>query len=132
MNKQFDVRRFFKWLGLSIAVIMAIAIPLGLVGPTRPDTNGYDSAVTAANVSADVANATASGAPQQQVVNGWLARDLMVIQIRQRNDELALLHLAVALMIGTLLAIVVAGVAASRGRSDDAETPSATDLTATE
>jgi hypothetical protein len=110
----FDTRRFFAYLGVALFVLMAIAIPLGLVGPTKPDTAGYNSAVSAALRDADTNESTAQGAPQQAVVNGWLARDLMEIQIKQNNDELVLLHLGVVVLIGALLAIVIAGGAAAR------------------
>lgn len=114
MGSGFDVKRFFGYLGVSLVVLLAIAVPLGLVGPTKPDTKAYDKAVTRALADADANEATAEGAPQQAVVNGWLARDLMEVQIKQNNDELVLLHLTVAVLIAALLAVVIAGGAAAR------------------
>ncbi len=38
-------------------------------------------------------NANAESAPQQQVVNGWVARDLLTIQTRELNDALRSLDL---------------------------------------
>ncbi len=99
-------------------LLLAIAIPLGVVGPTKPDTKGHDSAVTAALSNAASNNLSAQGAPQQAVVNGWLARDLMEIQIRQNNDELVLLHLTVAVLIAALLSVIIAGGTAVRGKRD--------------
>ena len=110
---------FFAYLGIAFFVLMAIAIPLGLVGPTRPDTKGYDSAVKAALKDADSNNSTAQGAPQQAVVNGWLARDLMEIQIKQNNDELVLLHLAVVVLIGALLTMSNCGLCGGAGKGPD-------------
>jgi hypothetical protein len=104
-------------LGIAIVVLIAVAIPWGLVGPTKPDTKAYDKAVSAALLEAKVNESSASGAPQQQVVNGWLARDLMEVQIKQSNDELVLMHLIVAVLVGALLALVVGGLVATASRS---------------
>jgi hypothetical protein len=133
MQTTFDTRRFFMALAISIGILTIIAIPLGLIGPTKPNTKGYDKAVRAALAEADVNESSASGAPQQQVVNGWLARDLMEVQIKQTNDALTLQHLTVALLVGMLIAITIAGLTAIRtpsaGANDgDAEVPSALQL----
>ena len=117
MDTRINPRTFFAVLGVALFLFVAIAIPIGLVGPTKPDTKGYDAATKAALADADANNATAEGAPQQAVVNGWLARDLTEIQINQNNDELVLLHLVVSVLVAALLAVVVAGVWAAAAAS---------------
>src|ERR1043165_1599577 len=95
MDTRINPRTFFAVLGVALFLFVAIAIPIGLVGPTKPDTKGYDAATKAALADADANNATAEGAPQQAVVNGWLARDLTEIQINQNNDNPGLFNLVV-------------------------------------
>jgi hypothetical protein len=122
MQNDFDTGRFFKVLGLALLVLLAVAVPLGLIGPTKPDTKGYNSAVNAALAAAASNNSSAQGAPQQAVVNGWLARDLMEIQIKQNDDELVLLHLSVVVLIAALVAVIIAGgVAATGGRAEESD-----------
>jgi hypothetical protein len=104
------MQSFGRRFGLVFLVCVAIAIPLGLVGPTKPDTDGYDKATVAALSDADANEKTSSGAPQQQVVNGWLNRDLLLIQIKQTNDLLTLLHLVAALLIALAIATSLAMV----------------------
>ena len=123
MDNGFAPRRFFVYLGIALIALIAIAAPLGLLGPTKTGTSGYTSAVKSALADATANNATSDGAPQQAVVNGWLARDLMEIQInqnndqiKQNNDELVLLHLSLTVLLAALLAIVIAGTAAAKAK----------------
>lgn len=113
-----NMRRFAIALGLLIAV----AIPLGLIGPTKPETSKYDSAVATALADATGNERTASGAPQQAVVNGWLNRDLAIIHIDQNNDLLVLTHAITALLVAVTLAAVI-GAAGRRKDSPPAAQP---------
>ena len=106
-----NLRRF----AIALALLIAVAIPLGLIGPTRPQTAKYDTAVTTALSDATGNERTASGAPQQAVVNGWLLRDLAIIQIEQNNDLLVLTHAVTALLV----AVTVAAVIGASGRRKD-------------
>jgi beta-lactamase regulating signal transducer with metallopeptidase domain len=110
------IRKFAIALGL----LVLAAIPMGLVGPTKPDTKGYDSAVSAALANAEMNNSSASGAPQQQVVNGWVARDLAVVQIKQNNDMLMLMHVVAALLLTLVLAVVFTGLSMRRKGEQEA------------
>jgi hypothetical protein len=106
---------FLRRVAVALAVIVAVAIPFGLVGPTKPDTDAYNKAASTALSDAVLNETTAQGAPQQAVVNGWLLRDLTLIQIKQNNDLLVLEHLIAALAVGGVLAVVIsAGLYARR------------------
>ena len=118
MNSTLDLRKFFKVLGLSLLAIMVIAVPLGLFGPTKPDTKGYESAVGSARSTADINESRAEGAPQQSVVNGWHLNELAEIEIRQTNDLLTLLHLIAVVLLGTVAAVIIAGVSAVRPKGE--------------
>jgi hypothetical protein len=98
-----NMRKF----ALVLALLAVIAIPFGLVGPTKPDTASYNTALAGAIVDDASNNVRADGAPQQAVVNGWVARDLAIIQIRQNNDLLALTHMMTALMVALVLAVII-------------------------
>jgi hypothetical protein len=125
-------RKFAIVLGL----LLLVAVPFGLLGPTKPDsydtdtydTSAYDTAVSEALSDAASNEARSQGAPQQAVVNGWLARDLAIIQIEQANDEitqnvtrirqtndlLILEHTIAAVLVAVVLALVCVGLIARR------------------
>jgi hypothetical protein len=129
-----NARRFAVVLGL----LLVVAVPIGLLGPTKPDLKAYDtgtydtaaynSAVAAALSDATTNEARSQGAPQQAVVNGWLARDLAVIQIKQANDEinqnvtrirqtndlLVLEHMIAAMLVAVVLALILVGLTGRR------------------
>ena len=129
-------RKFAIVLGL----LLVVSVPVGLLGPTKPDLEAYDtdtydtgvynSAVSAALRDATTNEARSQGAPQQAVVNGWLARDLAIIQIKQANDEinqnvtrirqtndlLVLEHMIAAILVAVVLALVFVGIS---GRKQD-------------
>lgn len=118
-----DAAKFFKRLGVTLLVLLVIAVPLGLVGPTKPDTGGYEDARAEALAVADLNESRAEGAPQQAVVNGWLARDLALIDISQQNDQLALLHFIAALLVAVVLAVAIAGFGLARARQPASPPP---------
>ena len=61
------------------------------------ETTNYQLLVDAALSDFDANNARAEGAPQQQVVNGWVARDLLQIVTRQNEAQADTLDSIVAL-----------------------------------
>lgn len=63
-----------------LAAAAAIALALNTAASDRTDD------VTSALFEADVNEGMADSAPQQQVVNGWVAKDLLEIQARQLDD----------------------------------------------
>lgn len=75
--------------GLAACAIAAVVIALNAPSSsTREDI--FALAINEALDSWELNNGNAEGAPQQQVVNGWAAKDLLEIQTRQTNDLLAL------------------------------------------
>lgn len=79
---------------LVVAAIAAGIIASSVLGSatlgssTEADIEAYKDATRSALSDADTNEANAEGAPQQQVVNGWLARDLALIQIDQNSAQL--------------------------------------------
>lgn len=81
-----DIRKF----GAGLIAVLAIVV-LFVAGPTEADrspTADYARMLTAAQSDYDTNDARTSGAPQQQVVNGWFARDALTIQVMQLTDLL--------------------------------------------
>lgn len=103
-------------LSFAILVLLAVAVPFGLA-PDKPDTEGYTSAVQSVLDDAEQAEDRASGAPQQAVVNGWIARDLLVIQSRQNNDLLTYQHTVATLLVVLIGALAWVGFAITRAPS---------------
>lgn len=91
-------------IGILLLVLLAVAVPLGLA-PGKPDTSGYKAEVAAAQVLADMNEESASGAPQQQVVNGWHEQDLLETMIAQNNDMLQYQHTTSVLLVVAVLAV---------------------------
>jgi hypothetical protein len=85
-----DIRR----VGLAVLAIGALAI-FFLMEPDPPEAGSLNLSATNYQSLIDVAmsdynanDALTDSAPQQQVVNGWVARDLLQIQARQLADVL--------------------------------------------
>lgn len=104
----------FLRVALVVLAIVAGAVALNVLGPSKPDTDQYTSLTTAALVDAELNETNAEGAPQQAVVNGWVARDLAAIQIQQNNDLLEQQTktnqiLFVGLVVGSLFLATLGG-----------------------
>lgn len=69
----------------------------------------HNAEVVAALAAADANNSIAEGAPQQQVVNGWVARDLLAIISAQLDEQNAASDRKVPLllMLGVLALVVI-------------------------
>lgn len=81
-------------VGLAILSVAAIAVFL-LMEPDPPEEGAinlsaanYQQLIDVAMSDYDANDALADSAPQQQVVNGWVARDLLQIQALQFADLL--------------------------------------------
>ncbi len=79
-------------IGAALIAAAAIGIFFGMA-PADPDLDpqAFGSAITTALDEADANETFAQGAPQQQVVNGWVARDLLSIVASQNDEVLQLL-----------------------------------------
>ena len=74
-------------IGLGIIAIAAVLVTV-LAAPPAPeavDTNDFEDQITVALEDYEGNNALAEGAPQQEVVNGWVARDLLTVISKQTN-----------------------------------------------
>jgi hypothetical protein len=95
------------------AVVLALAAVIVMVtmGPDRGDVvSQVDSVLSAA----DLNESSASGAPQQQVVNGWAAKDLLAIVAKQEPDN----------RVPALVCLAVLGLALAVFTSPSGTTPS--------
>ena len=129
---------FLRKFSMALGVLVLVAVPAALAragqvtrqagDTTAYDTSNYNAAVTAALSDATTNESRAQGAPQQAVVNGWLARDLAQIQIKQNNDAinqnvtqikqnhdlLVLGYLLMAVLSALVLALMFAGISVRR------------------
>ena len=83
--------RYAGYLVLAIAAVAVFVVlrpKIDTVTPTLPSATSYESLITSA-LDADTANnLRTEGAPQQQVVNGWTAKDLLTIIAKENIDIL--------------------------------------------
>lgn len=70
-------------MGAVLLIVAALGIWFGMA----PTSNAYKGDVKSALRLATLNEATADSAPQQQVVNGWAARDLLAIIAREQADS---------------------------------------------
>lgn len=83
--------RYAGYLVLAVAAVAVFVVlrpKIDTVTPTLPTATSYESLITSA-LDADAANnLRTEGAPQQQVVNGWTAKDLLTIIAKENIDIL--------------------------------------------
>jgi hypothetical protein len=72
----------------AVAVFVLLAPKVPTSTPTLPNATQYQSLIEQALADGTANNATAQGAPQQAVVNGWTARDLLTIIAKEDQDIL--------------------------------------------
>jgi hypothetical protein len=68
-------------IGAIVLALAAIAVWFSMA----PDSTDHSSDVRSALSSYELNNARTSGAPQQQVVNGWVAKDLLTVIAEEGN-----------------------------------------------
>lgn len=84
-----------RQIGLAVIAIAAVAVWF-VMAPSDPDpvssfdptSKTYTSLIGATLDDYDSNNARTDSAPQQQVVNGWVAKDLLTIMAYQNTDLL--------------------------------------------
>jgi hypothetical protein len=80
------VRRIgFVVLALAAAII---TFALGPEPPEQLNVASYDRQISQALSDYEANDARTEGAPQQQVVNGWIARDMLTVLALQTNELL--------------------------------------------
>jgi len=65
-------------IGAVVLIVAAIGVWFGM-SPTSDKASSYSSAISAALAADTANNANTAGAPQQTVVNGWTAKDLLTV-----------------------------------------------------
>ena len=70
-----------------ILVVVAIAVAgVGIAVALTSSYTDHSDAIDSAVATGELNEESAESAPQQQVVNGWLAADLLEIQAEQLDD----------------------------------------------
>lgn len=87
---------------------LALAASALLMSVTPAATRAAD--VQSVLTSAGINDASATGAPQQQVVNGWAVRDLIALQIDRSDVLIAEQQRTNRLMVVTILALALSAV----------------------
>ena len=80
-------RETMRRVGLGLIALAAVLVT-GLAAPAAPeavDTSRFDDQITMALEDYEANNQRTEGAPQQAVVNGWIARDLLTVIAKQTN-----------------------------------------------
>ncbi len=136
-----------RQIGLAVIAVAAIAVWF-VMAPSEPDpvsafdptSKTYTSLISGALDDNDANDARADTAPQQQVVNGWVARDLLTIMAYQNTDLLDAVgglgdqnatasSLAVrddrtpALLVLVVVAVAWFGITAPMARREEAPAP---------
>ena len=118
---------------LALIVVVAGVVAIGAVSSSEEASSSdtYSTAISGALLDYQVNNDNAESAPQQQVVNGWVAKDLLTVIARQNievingqdrmNDQLqrtnTLLQAGLIVLFLGLLTGVVAVALQTRPRS---------------
>lgn len=114
-------------IGLVVLAAIAVAVFFGMA---PEDVAGvYERQIDSALSIAELNEAAAESAVQQQVVNGWVTRDLLEIIARQGADEVILDQRPVALLVIAVLAIAVWGMTAPLPESMPIPIPAPLDVT---
>jgi hypothetical protein len=139
--------QFARQIGLAVILVAAVAVWF-VMAPSEPDpvtgfdptSKTYTSLIDLTLEDYDANNDRADSAPQQQVVNGWVAKDLLTIMAYQNTDLLDAVgglgdqnatasSLAVrddrtpALLVLVVVAVAWFGITAPVARREDAPTP---------
>ena len=72
----------------AVAVFIALKPVITTSVPTLPSATTYESLISTALSDNSANDANADSAPKQQVVNGWVARDLLTIIAKEDADIL--------------------------------------------
>lgn len=88
MRTSIRISGFLALSAAAIAIYVAMAPEVLRDTPTLPSATQYESLIRSALSDYEVNNANAESAPQQQVVNGWVAKDLLTIIAKVQADIL--------------------------------------------
>jgi hypothetical protein len=88
------MRPLFRYLGFVVLIAAGVGAYVGLAPKTvvsayqLPSATQYETLITQALADDVSNNRLTQGAPQQAVVNGWTARDLLTIIAKEQADIL--------------------------------------------
>jgi len=139
------MRDQIRLMGFVVAAIVSVVAFIALTPnvqtstPTLPSATRYESLITEALDADRLNNLSTESAPQQQVVNGWTARDLLTIIAKENIDILRAQGAVVdatgtlqttpfdnrvpALLLIALLTLCWHGITAPRNRVSQAHGP---------
>ena len=112
-------------IGAAVLIIAALGVWFGMA-PSHPDkSDDYRAAISAALASDTANNTRTEGAPQQAVVNGWTAKDLLTVVAQEGADPRPVDERPAALL--TLVVIGFGRMLATSRPSVTAETSAPTE-----
>lgn len=79
---------FVAFGAAALTVYFLLAPKISSNTPTLPSATQYESLISSALSDYTVNNIAADSAPKQQVVNGWIAKDLLTIIAKEEADLL--------------------------------------------
>src|SRR5688572_25884644 len=104
------------------AIVLALAAIIVWFAMAPGDSEDRSSDISRVLAEYELNEARTEGAPQQQVVNGWVARDLLTIIAEQQNESVSDERLpALALLVVLGLALHIA--TSSRPEEMDSPAP---------
>ena len=112
-------------LGVAFVAVILVAVSIwagalaSSIGDRPVDASAYARAIDAALADYAVNNDAADSAPKQQVVNGWIARDLLTVIATQNAASIKAGNTHTALLSLLIVAVALLGFAAvtrSQGR----------------
>jgi len=82
--------KIIRQIGFGMLALVTLAVAFGLQpeGPEPTNTSRFDRQVQQALADFDLNESRTAGAPQRQVVNGWVNRDLLTIIPRQLSASM--------------------------------------------
>ena len=110
------MKALIKALAVVLAVVAVVLGSSAMQKGSEKVTQSRDGEQLSALLDYDANNANAETAPQQQVVNGWVAKDLAIVQLNQLGDltkaqeqtnKIAALGVATIALVAVLLMLLV-------------------------
>jgi hypothetical protein len=100
------------------AIVLALAAVVVWFAMAPDESSDRSPEIASALADYELNNARTQGAPQQQVVNGWVAKDLLTVIAEQQNESVTderLPALAVLVVLGLALHVATSTRPAEAG-----------------
>lgn len=109
----------FRRLGATLLVLCAVAVWFLLKPAEKAEASAdFGPSIAAAMADYKANNASTDSAPQQQVVNGWVAKDLLEVIVRQQNAALSPASASSDERVPAFLLLAVMGLGLIAGTSE--------------